>query len=87
MGAAAGRRQVLQEDLVARGVSPSRRRLFVIDASKVLQQAFESEFSAQSPAVRYRNHKLRNIDGLLPSHWRRRVILPTGTLNDYRTLP
>lgn len=36
--------KALLEDLVARGVSPFRRRLFVIDGSKALRKAIDQVF-------------------------------------------
>jgi len=55
----------LLEDLVARGLNPARRRLFVIDGSKALRKAIDQVFGSQ-PVQRCRNHKLRNIIGHLP---------------------
>jgi putative transposase len=56
----------LLEDLVARGLSSDRRRLFVIDGSKALRKAIAQVFGAQNPVQRCRNHKLRNVLGHLP---------------------
>jgi putative transposase len=58
--------KALLEDLVARGVSPSRRRLFVIDGSKALRKAIDQVFGAENPVQRCRNHKVRNVLGHLP---------------------
>jgi putative transposase len=55
----------LLEDLVARGLDPRRRRLWVIDGSKALRKAIDQVFGPQ-PVQRCRNHKLRNILGYLP---------------------
>jgi len=55
----------LLEDLVSRGLDPTRRRLWVIDGSKALRKAIDQVFGAQ-PVQRCRNHKLRNITGHLP---------------------
>jgi putative transposase len=56
----------LLEDLVARGVDPSRRRLFVIDGSKALRAAINAVFGASGLVQRCRNHKLRNVLERLP---------------------
>jgi putative transposase len=51
--------------LVAQGVDPKRRRLFVIDGSKALRTAINAVFG-DAPVQRCRNHKLRNVLGRLP---------------------
>jgi transposase-like protein len=56
----------LLEDLVARGVSPFQKRLFVIDGSKALRKAIEQVFGGGNPVQRCRNHKVRNVLGHLP---------------------
>jgi len=48
------------EELVARGVRPGRRRLFVIDG------AIDQVYRANQPVQRCRQHKLRNVLGHLP---------------------
>ena len=48
----------LLQDLVARGLNPSARRLFVIDGSKALRAAIERVFGAQLPVQRCRNHSV-----------------------------
>jgi putative transposase len=58
--------KALLEDLVARGVDPARRRLFVIDGSRALRTAIDQVFGAGAPVQRCRNHKLRNVVGYLP---------------------
>ncbi|MFQ5745457.1 MAG: IS256 family transposase [Acidobacteriota bacterium] len=58
--------KALLEDLVARGVRPSRRRLFVIDGSKALRKAIDQVFGEENPVQRCRNHKVRNVLGHLP---------------------
>jgi putative transposase len=52
--------------LVAQGVDPTRRRLFVIDGSKALRTAINAIFGETQPVQRCRNHKLRNVLGRLP---------------------
>lgn len=58
--------KALLEDLVARGVSPFPKRLFVIDGSKALRKAIELVFGENNPVQRCRNHKVRNVLGHLP---------------------
>lgn len=55
----------LLQQLVAQGVDPQRRRLFVIDGSKALRTAINAVFG-DHPVQRCRNHKLRNVLGRLP---------------------
>lgn len=56
----------LLEDVVARGVDPKRKMLFVIDGSKALRAAINAVFGADQPVQRCRAHKLRNVLGYLP---------------------
>jgi putative transposase len=56
----------LLTDLVARGVDPARRRLFVVDGSKALRAAIDAVFGPQQPVQRCRNHKVENVMGYLP---------------------
>jgi len=56
----------LLEDLVARGVDPERRYLFVIDGSKALQSAINRVFGSASPVQCCRHHKLKNVCDKLP---------------------
>jgi len=63
----------LLEDLVARGVKPDRRRLFVIDGSKALRKAIDDVFGRQNPVQRCRTHKLRNVIGYLPKELQAQV--------------
>ena len=56
----------LLEELVARGVTPNRRRLFVIDGSKALRTAIDQVYGGQNPVQRCRNHKRRNVLSHLP---------------------
>jgi transposase-like protein len=56
----------LLQDLVARGVKPGRRRLFVIDGSKALRSAIDAVYGAANPVQRCRRHKERNVLGHLP---------------------
>lgn len=51
----------LLADIVARGVDPQRKMLFVIDGSKALRAAINAVFGAHQPVQRCRAHKLRNV--------------------------
>ena len=61
------------EDMVARGVDPKRKMLFVIDGSKALRAAINAVFGAQQPVQRCRAHKLRNVLDYLPKEQREQV--------------
>jgi putative transposase len=63
----------LLEDLVARGIRPGRRRLFVIDGSKALRNAIEAVYGSGNPVQRCRPHKERNVLGYLPKQEQKRV--------------
>jgi transposase-like protein len=63
----------LLEDLVARGVQPGRRRLFVIDGSKALRSGIDAVYGTDNPVQRCRIHKVRNVVGYLPEHLRKQV--------------
>jgi transposase-like protein len=58
--------KALLEDLVARGLDPTRRRLFVIDGAKALRTAIDAVFGGETPVRRCRDHKVRNVTGYLP---------------------
>lgn len=55
----------LLEDLVARGLKPDVRRLFVLDGSKALRAAVRAVYG-DVPVQRCRIHKLRNVCDQLP---------------------
>jgi transposase-like protein len=59
--------------LVARGVDPKQRRLFVIDGSKALRAAIERVFGERVAVQRCRTHKLRNVREHLPRHLQAQV--------------
>lgn len=59
--------------LAARGVSPGRRRLFVIDGSKALRSAIEKVYGEGSPVQRCRNHKVKNVTDYLPQELKDQV--------------
>jgi transposase-like protein len=63
----------LLENLVARGVDPKRRYLFVIDGSKALRAAIDAVFGAQNPVQRCRHHKIENVMSYLPKHLKPQV--------------
>lgn len=63
----------LLEDLVERGVTPDRRRLFVIDGSKALRKGINAVYGSDNPVQRCRNHKVRNVMGHLPDDLRDQV--------------
>lgn len=56
----------LLQDLVARGLDPKSKRLFVVDGSKALRAAIHAVFGAHAPVQRCRIHKLRNVLERLP---------------------
>jgi len=63
----------LLEDLVARGVTPGRKRLFVIDGGKALRAAIDAVYGKDNPVQRCRTHKLRNVLGYLPKEMQAQV--------------
>jgi transposase-like protein len=56
----------LLESLVARGVDPAQKHLFVIDGSKALRAAIDRVFGQSSPVQRCRLHKVKNVCDKLP---------------------
>jgi len=62
----------LLEDIVARGIDPSRKRLFVIDGSKALRNAVDTVFG-DNPVQRCRKHKLSNVMDHLPKELKDQV--------------
>jgi putative transposase len=56
----------LLEDLVARGLNPERRYLFVIDGAKALRAAIERVFGQRAEVQRCQIHKRRNVKEHLP---------------------
>ena len=63
----------LLEQLVARGLDPKAKRLFVIDGAKALRAAINKVFGAQHPVQRCRNHKIRNVCDRLPEEQKEQV--------------
>ena len=63
----------LLQPLVARGVDPKAKRLFVIDGAKALRSAIGKVFGSQPPVQRCRNHKMRNVLQRLPEEQKEQV--------------
>jgi putative transposase len=63
----------LLTQLVARGVKPEAKRLFVIDGAKALRTAIHRVFGPQHPVQRCRNHKIRNVVERLPEEQKEQV--------------
>jgi transposase-like protein len=63
----------LLQQLVARGVDPKAKRLFVIDGARALRAAINKVFGAQHPVQRCRNHKIRNVVERLPEEQKDQV--------------
>jgi putative transposase len=63
----------LLEQLVARGLDPKAKRLFVIDGAKALRAAINKVFGTQHPVQRCRNHKIRNVCDRLPEEQKDQV--------------
>jgi len=59
--------------LVARGVKPGRKRLFVIDGSKALRAGIDRVYGNDNPVQRCRIHKIRNVMDHLPKSEHRTV--------------
>jgi transposase-like protein len=57
----------LLEDLVARGVTPARPYLFIIDGSKALRAAVTAVFGADTPVQRCRHHKIEHVISYVPN--------------------
>jgi transposase-like protein len=63
----------LLQDIVARGVDPKQKRLFIIDGSKALRAAINAVFGGDHPVQRCRAHKLRNVLDHLPEEQKEQV--------------
>jgi putative transposase len=63
----------LLAQLVARGVDPKAKRLFVIDGAKALRAAIHKVFGVQHLVQRCRNHKIRNVCDRLPEEQKDQV--------------
>jgi putative transposase len=58
----------LLEDLVARGITPERPYLIIIDGAKALRSGVRAVFGTDTPVQRCRQHKIENVTGYLPRH-------------------
>jgi putative transposase len=58
--------QALLEDLVARGLNPKRRYLFVMDGAKALRAGIDRVFGERAEVQRCQIHKRRNVKEHLP---------------------
>ncbi len=56
----------LLKQLVAHGIDPKAKMLFVIDGARALRAAINKVFGPQHPVQRCRNHKIRNVLERLP---------------------
>jgi putative transposase len=63
----------LLQQLVARGVDPKAKRLFVIDGARALRSAIAKVFGSEHPVQRCRNHKIRNVVDRLPDEQKDQV--------------
>jgi transposase-like protein len=63
----------LLQHLVARGVKPKLKVLFVIDGAKALRAGINKVFGGQHPVQRCRNHKIRNVVERLPDEQKDQV--------------
>jgi transposase-like protein len=63
----------LLAQLVARGLDPKAKCLFVIDGAKALRAAIHKVFGSQHPVQRCRNHKIRNVCDRLPDEQKDQV--------------
>jgi putative transposase len=62
--------KALLEDVVARGLNPQRRYLFVLDGSKALRAAVDKVFGERAQVQRCQLHKRRNVKEHLPENCR-----------------
>ena len=63
--------QQLLDDLVERGLDPTRPMLIGLDGSKALRKAVRKTFGDRSPVQRCQLHKRRNVKELLPREYQR----------------
>jgi transposase-like protein len=61
-------------ELVDKGITPGRRRLFVIDGSKPLRIGIDTVYGSDNPVQRCRNHKERNLQDHLPREQSQQVV-------------
>lgn len=77
----------LLEDLVARGLKPDRRYLFVIDGAKALRAAIQKVFGERAEVQRCQIHKRRNVKDHLPQNCQKdydRRIRNAYAMTDYK---
>ena len=60
--------QALLNDLIRRGLDPSKNYLFILDGGKGLRAAVQRVFGKRGEVQRCHEHKKRNVVGLLPKH-------------------
>ncbi len=60
--------QALNDNLIDRGLDPTRPRLFIVDGAKVLSRAIRNSFGTAAAIQRCQIHKVRNIIERLPEH-------------------
>ncbi len=60
--------QALNDNLIDRGLDPTRPRLFIVDGAKVLSRAIRNSFGTAAAIQRCQIHKGRNIIERLPEH-------------------
>jgi transposase-like protein len=75
---------VVDVDIVARGVDPQRKMLFVIDVSKALRAAINAVLGAGQPVQRCRAHKPRNREAIQPHHGAPRSLVPIPQILNIR---
>jgi len=63
----------LLDDIIARGLTANRSRLFVVDGSKALVKAIRDRFGARALIQRCQVHKKRNVREHLPEYMRSSV--------------
>ena len=74
----------LLEDLVARGLDPERRYLFVIDGAKALRAGIDRVFGQRAEVQRCQIHKRRNVTEHLPKNAQGDYTGESATLTRYR---
>jgi transposase-like protein len=63
----------LLDEIIARGVTPQRSKLFVVDGSKALVKAIRDRFGERAFIQRCQVHKKRNVRDHLPEYMRSSV--------------
>ena len=76
----------LLEDLIARGLAPSRKYLFIIDGGKALKKAIQRAFGEDAQIQRCQEHKKRNVTEHLPKSYQaeiRREMTASYAMTEY----